>query len=149
MENSINLDIDLANDVKFIETNSIQPLYASQLSQNLMKELMDMLEKKLKNQKEIVQLFIIQYTYFELNNDIWTMKTFLDIGNETLKYIFLVISPNNKTYINVYGKNSNFGVLKIRHLLDMRRKSQYGLIYACDLYYDFVPEHYSGKCYTG
>ncbi len=148
--------IDIIQNATIIEPKDLlvdcsipgQILYASELSQDLMKELTTILKGKLKKYKEVAQLFIIQYTYFEKEEDGWVMKTFLDIANERLENIYLSISQNNTTHISVYGKNPKFGVLKIKHLLDMRLKSKPDLIYACDLYYDFTPEHFWGKCYT-
>lgn len=78
----------------------------------------------------------------------WVMKNFLDIGNETLKKIYLTISHNNMTKIAIYAKNPKFGILRIDKKLDMRNKSVFDRIYACDLYLDFKPLHYYGKCYT-
>ena len=77
----------------------------------------------------------------------WVMKTFLDIGPETLKYISLSVSPYT-TKISVHGKNPKSDVLRINRKLDMRNKSILNKIYACDLYTDFKPLHYHGKCFT-
>ena len=131
-----------------LEQSNVDISFASQISNELINELMCMLKAKLKKYNEVAQLFIIQYTYFELENENWIMKTFLDIGKETLDKIYLSISDDN-TYIFVYSHNSNYGVLKIKHKLDMLNKSGPFKIYACDLYYDFEPQHYIGKCYTG
>lgn len=141
--------------------------YAAVIPEDLMRGLLLMLEAKLEGHTIVAQNFIIQYTYFEFefaevikceeeDNDwaddqqagLWVMKTFLDIGSETLTHIYLSVSSNNNTRIAVYGRNPNFGVLKINKKLDMRNRSVYNKIYACDLYTDFEPLHYYGKCYT-
>jgi hypothetical protein len=125
--------------------------YASTLPNDLMRHLLIMLETETDNHTFVSQYFIIQYTYFEFNIDsnIWVMKTFLDIGPETIRYCNLSISTVNTTKILIYGKNPKFGILTIDKKLDMRGKSQPNKIYACDLYIDFEPLHYYGTCYTG
>lgn len=122
--------------------------YVSKLPDSIIELLMGMIEPELKKYNEVAQLFIIQYTYFEFIMDKWSMKTFLDIGEETLQNINLFISKNGSTFVTVYSQNPKFGVLKIKNLLDMRDRSRPGLIYACDLYYHFEPQHFYGKCYT-
>lgn len=110
------------------------------------------LNKKIEEYTSTTQLFIIQYTYFELIDDVWIMKNFLDIGNngatETLHQIYLRISKTETTNIIVYAQNRKFPSLIINKKLDMRGQSTDKIIYACDLYSDFVPEHFEGKCYT-
>lgn len=122
--------------------------YSSNIPKSIIIELLTMLENKMEGYPIVSKLFMIQYTYFELVNDKWVMKTFLDVGNETVKNIYLKISSRNTTNIAVYSKNPKFGFLLIKDLLDMRNMSVPGKIYACDLYEDFEPEHYEGKCYT-
>lgn len=124
--------------------------YATSLPDDLMRHLLIMLEEKLSGCTAVAQNFIIQYTYFEFdfNDNCWVMKTFLDIGPETIRYCSLSISNTNKTKIMVHGKNPKYGILHIDRKLDMRNKSVPNIIYACDLYTDFEPLHYYGKCYT-
>lgn len=123
--------------------------YSKQIPLELISELVAMLEERIEGYTITSQLFFIQYSYFEKQqNGKWILKNFLDIGDETIKNIFLQISDNNKTNFVVHGENSKFGVLHINKILDMRNKSIIDKIYACDLYIDFKPQHFVGKCYT-
>ncbi|XWV24533.1 putative ORFan [Tupanvirus deep ocean] len=122
--------------------------YASTIPNDLISELVGILEEKMEGFNLIGQLFMIQYSYFEKEKDKWMYKNFLDIGPETIKDIYLDINDDDATSIFVYGQNKKYGVLHINKKLDMRNKSQPNKIYACDLYIDFEPEHYIGKCYT-
>jgi hypothetical protein len=122
--------------------------YASQIPITIVAELLAILDKKLEGHTIISKLFIIQYTYFEFEHNKWVMKTFLDIGKETIKDIYLDISSCDVTNINIYAKHPGYIKLQIKNKLDMRNKSIPGKIYACDLYEDFEPEHYIGKCFT-
>lgn len=137
-------------------------LYKYDIPLHIVKKLVDTIEKKLIGHSDVAQNFIIQYTYFELEYDTygemidwnvdctyeyWTMKSFLDIGYEKLKVIQLTISDTN-TKISVYATNPKYGILHIIHKLDMRKKSTPNVIYACDLYKNFIPKNYYGKCYT-
>lgn len=110
--------------------------------------LLELIEGKIEGYTWVAQNFLIQYTYFEFINNQWVMKNFLDIGNESVKNIYLKISPRDATNITVFGKNPKYSILQIKRKLDMRNKSKFNKIYACDLYKDFEPEHYEGKCYT-
>lgn len=122
--------------------------YASQIPLDLISKLVTILEEKMEGYNIICQLFIIQYSYFEFKDDMWIYKNFLDIGNETVSNIYLNISDYDVTNFFVYGQNHKYDVLHIRKKLDMRNKSIPNKIYACDLYVNFEPEHYVGKCYT-
>ena len=113
----------------------------------LRKELLEKLESKLEEYGNVSKQFIIQYTFFEKENNKWIMKNFLDIGKEKLKKICLKIC-DDATNIIVYAHNPNFGIMKIDKKLDMKNKSTPNRIYACDLYDEFVACHYYGKCYT-
>lgn len=121
--------------------------YANQIPVDIMADLLIMLKSKMEGYDDIAKLFLIQYTYFKLKDGVWKMKTFLDIGNEKLRDIYLNIS-DDYTNIHVYSSNPKFDVLRIKKKLDMRNQSKPDKIYACDLYQDFYPEHYVGKCYT-
>lgn len=121
--------------------------YADQIPVDIISLLLDMLETKMEGYDDVSKLFLIQYTYFKLKNGSWKMKTFLDICHETIKDIYLNINEEN-TRIYVYSSNAKIDILRIKKKLDMRKQSKPGKIYACDLYQDFCPEHYVGKCYT-
>lgn len=115
----------------------------------LIQDLISKIEIKLKKFSTLsAKIFLIQYTYFEYWDNEWRMKTFLDIGNEKIEYINLNFSNNDVTYITVHGQNPNFGILKVKNMLDMRGKSTENIVYASDLYIDFEPCHFYGKCYT-
>jgi hypothetical protein len=120
--------------------------YSDEIPLELISDLVAMLEERLERYTIASQLFIIQYSFFEYANDKWVLKNFLDVGDETLNNIYLNIG--NVTNFSVYGQNPNYGVLHIRRKLDMRNKSIPGKIYACDLYINFQPEHFIGRCYT-
>ena len=117
------------------------------LSNDIIDTLLSLMEDKIKGYTLVSQNFLIQYTYFEFENGKWLMKNFLDIGNEKLKNIHLYLDCDH-TNISVYGQNPKYGILNIKNKLDMRNKSKPGKIYACDLYDNFEPLHYCGKCYT-
>ena len=119
-----------------------------EIDNNLIEKLLDLLEDKLEGYTLLAQNFIIQYGYFELENNHWLFKTFLDIGNESIKNIYLQIDEKI-TNFKVFAQNPKFGVLHITKKMDMINKSRPEKIYACDLYQDFEPEHYVGKCCTG
>ena len=118
-------------------------------------ELLSILEGHIKDLDEISQYFIIQYTYFEKESDKWIMKNLLDVGNEQLSQINICISDNGETSIWVYAENPRYDILKIKDRLDTRNKSISTKdwrcptkIYAPDLYTNFEPQHYYGKCKT-
>ena len=94
-----------------------------------------------------VDIINLAQTDTDKHNGRWVIKTFLDIGPETLSSVYLTVNQHN-TRISVYSKNPKYGILRIANKLDMRCKSAPNIIYACDLYADFVPRHYHGKCYT-
>lgn len=112
------------------------------------KFLLAMLNEKLKMYSTIAQQFIVQYTYFEKENNMWVMKNFLDIGNEKLKYVDLKLNQDEITDIKIYSHNPKYGILPITQKLDMRNKSTPDKIYACDLYDIFIPWDYTGSCNT-
>jgi hypothetical protein len=123
--------------------------YASEIPIKLITQLVSILEERINVFDNVGKLFYIQYSYFELINDEWILKNFLDIGNEILSEISLDINDDREfTNFATYAENPNFDVLRIGRLLDMRNKSEVNKIYACDLYIDFEPQHFVGKCYT-
>lgn len=122
--------------------------YSQQIPIELISELVALLDARMKGYTIDAQLFMIQYSYFEKVNDKWILKNFLDIGSEIVTYIYLDITDNGITDFFVHGQNPKFGTLHIHDKLDMRNKSTANLIYASDLYIDFEPEHYVGRCHT-
>ena len=122
--------------------------YSEKIPLELISELVALLDARMKGYTVDAQLFIIQYSYFEKINNKWILKNFLDIGNEIVKYIYLDVTDDEATNFFVYGQNPKFGTLHIHEKLDMRNKSNSDIIYACDLYIDFEPEHYVGRCHT-
>lgn len=92
-----------------------------------------------------IDKFLENYSMTDINK--WVMKTFLDVGDEFIDKINLMENHNN-TKIVVYSCNPKFGILRIDKKLDMRKKSYQTTIFACDLFDDFKPCHYIGKCYT-
>ncbi len=123
--------------------------YASNIPVDLIKQLVTILETRMDKYDDIGKLFLIQYSFFENINGIWTLKNFLDIGNEEVSVVNLDID-DDRCFTNfvVYAENPNFDILRINRLLDMRNKSEPTKIYACDLYIDFVPADFIGECYT-
>ena len=123
--------------------------YSSQIPIALITHLVSILDKKMDRYDDVAKLFIIQYSYFELINGEWILKNFLDIGDETISEVNLDINDDRlNTRFTVYAQNPKYPELQITRLMDMRNKSTPDKIYACDLYIDFKPEHYIGKCYT-
>lgn len=109
--------------------------------------LIGLIDKKLQKYDTNAQYFIIQYTYFEYINDCWIMKTLLDIGDETIDIVSLELSYGY-TNIKIIPENKKYGILIIDKKLNTKRKSLFNIIYAPDLYINFEPQHFKGKCYT-
>lgn len=123
--------------------------YSDNIPETLIKQLTNMLDEKLNiYDNNVAKLFYIQYAFFEKMCGEWTLYTLLDVGPETLSDIHLTLNEYGYTNFYVYSTNPNYDILHICNKLDMRRKSTRDKIYACDLYQDFEPRDYSGKCYT-
>lgn len=126
---------------------SRQTSYADRIPDCVISHLLQIFNKRCEGMDDLQKIFMIQYSYFVKNGEDWICKNLVDIGNESVSLIDLKISENF-TSIYVYGKNENYGKLFIDKLLDTRKKSRETFIYAPDLYLDFEPLHFIGKCYT-
>lgn len=120
----------------------------SRLPDDVISKLLNTITSKISNHTPTNKNFIIQYSYFEFINNEWILKTFLDVGDETLDKIHLKISSRDFTNIYVNSVNPGYGKLRITNKLDMRDKSNLQKIYVCDLYDNFEPLHYEGICST-
>lgn len=118
------------------------------LEQATIDELHRMLDKSLDGYNSVQKHFMTQYSYFELNNDIWTLHNLLDIGKEVVKVIRLEITEST-TNIAVHGTNPKYTSVIINKLLDTRNGSHKYKIYAPDLFEEFQPCHYVGHVRTG
>lgn len=115
---------------------------------DLITYLVSIMEKKMENFDVAGKFFMIQYSFFIYDDDKWIFKNLLDIGNETITKIDLEINQENNTNFTIYANNIAYPPLQITRLLDTRNKSRNTVIFAPDLYLDFEPKHYIGKCYT-
>jgi hypothetical protein len=90
--------------------------------------------------------FLIQYTWFELKNDDFCIRSSLYGGTEAIYDINVEYSDS--TNVKVKSWKSNYDKFRFCNFHDNIGSSTKDKIYVSDLFPGFRPRHYIGHCWT-
>lgn len=94
--------------------------------------------------------FLIQYSFFDYDtfDDTWVLECIIGdtINRESIYDSKLTYGAETSVTFSSYIKSYKSFVYV--ELINYKGSSKKGIIYACDLYEDFVPKHFIGTCTT-